>query len=291
MSLIVIIVMLRRPNILHIICRICKQMPPEPGKCRCKACADKENAAIQAKRLAKKLAGICRQCNMPVVGYSWFCENHLRLQREHKYEQASKAFEVLDGKCFGCGETERRFLTFDHVENDGAFDRRNNLGPRNIASGIIRGDHLDRIQCLCYNCQRAKQRNDGILPTFDAEWICCTAEYKDCEHHGIYVREEWIRRYKRLLVYRVLSVYSPIITPVCACCGCSNIWYLELDHTDSNGAEERRIIGSGMQFYLHLRRLKYPTGYQTLCANCNQGRQWNNGVCPHRYCSSTQIYV
>jgi glutamate/tyrosine decarboxylase-like PLP-dependent enzyme len=43
---------------------------------------------------------------------------------------------------------------------------------------------------------------------------------------------------------------------------------LTLDHINNDGAKEREETGkSGFNFYVHLRRLGYPEGYQTLCAN------------------------
>lgn len=70
---------------------------------------------------------------------------------------------------------------------------------------------------------------------------------------------------------------------VCACCGEENIGFLTIDHVNNDGAEHRREIGNrgGNAFYLWLRKNDYPDGFQVLCWNCNCGRQYNGGACPH----------
>lgn len=55
----------------------------------------------------------------------------------------------------------------------------------------------------------------------------------------------------------------------CQTCGQDDHRVLQIDHVNNNGAEERRRLGSGHKFYRHLRREGWPSGYQTLCANCN----------------------
>lgn len=59
----------------------------------------------------------------------------------------------------------------------------------------------------------------------------------------------------------------------CLRCGFSDYRALQIDHVNNNGAEERVALGgqkfSGQTFYRWLKRNGWPSGYQTLCANCN----------------------
>ena len=75
--------------------------------------------------------------------------------------------------------------------------------------------------------------------------------------------------------YTILERYGK----VCVLCGFEDIRALQLDHIENNGAEERKALGgqkvSGANFYLHLIKQGLPDGYQTLCANCNNIKQWN----------------
>lgn len=71
----------------------------------------------------------------------------------------------------------------------------------------------------------------------------------------------------------------------CNHCGFDDIRALQIDHIHNNGAEERKALGgqqvSGWRFYKHLIDMGLPIGYQTLCANCNNIKQWN--------CNNTEI--
>ncbi len=68
----------------------------------------------------------------------------------------------------------------------------------------------------------------------------------------------------------------------CACCREAELCFLELDHVDDSGSAHRREIGRGSYAtYQWVKRHGYPSTFRLLCANCNQGRQRNGGVCPH----------
>ena len=75
--------------------------------------------------------------------------------------------------------------------------------------------------------------------------------------------------------YKILDRYGKS----CVICGFDDIRALQLDHIENNGAQERKSLGgqkiSGANFYLYLIKQGLPDGYQTLCANCNNIKQWN----------------
>lgn len=67
---------------------------------------------------------------------------------------------------------------------------------------------------------------------------------------------------------------------ICVCCNEIEPKFLGLDHINGGGNEQRRQA-SGIHFYRLLKKQNYPPGLQVLCHNCNQGRQLNDGICPH----------
>jgi hypothetical protein len=69
---------------------------------------------------------------------------------------------------------------------------------------------------------------------------------------------------------------------VCACCGESNVKFLTIDHINGGGTAERKKIKGVCSIYRWLKRQGYPFGYQVLCYNCNCGRAYNGGICPHK---------
>jgi len=63
----------------------------------------------------------------------------------------------------------------------------------------------------------------------------------------------------------------------CLKCGFSDIRALCLDHINGKGAEKRRQVNeSGWHLHKWLKSHGYPKGYQTLCANCNLIKVFEN---------------
>ncbi len=55
---------------------------------------------------------------------------------------------------------------------------------------------------------------------------------------------------------------------VCACCGESDERFLTIDHIHGGGMAHRRTLG-GKSLHQWLVENNFPTGFQTLCQNCN----------------------
>lgn len=67
----------------------------------------------------------------------------------------------------------------------------------------------------------------------------------------------------------------------CACCGEKDKRFLSLDHVDGGGNAHRRSIRTKGSIYEWAVKNGFPPILQILCFNCNMGKQWNGGVCPH----------
>ena len=76
-----------------------------------------------------------------------------------------KAYKILGEVCSCCGESDRRFLTLDHINNDGYKDKKRR---RNLTYLMYKEVVKDRIegkyQILCWNCNCGKRSNRGICP-------------------------------------------------------------------------------------------------------------------------------
>lgn len=66
--------------------------------------------------------------------------------------------------CSCCGETDSRFLTLDHVNNDGNIHREKFNEQQIFRQARKEGYPKDRYQCLCFNCNCGKSANNGICP-------------------------------------------------------------------------------------------------------------------------------
>lgn len=79
-------------------------------------------------------------------------------QKEYKEELWQIIFGKYGKTCQCCGETERKFLTLDHINNDGAAQRKRdgNKGGYALWLWLINNDLPEGFQTLCWNCNCAK---------------------------------------------------------------------------------------------------------------------------------------
>lgn len=70
--------------------------------------------------------------------------------------------DYYGGKCACCGESERIFLTIDHINDDGAEQKRQ-IGSR-LYRWLRQNNFPAGFQVLCWNCNSGRARNGGICP-------------------------------------------------------------------------------------------------------------------------------
>ena len=92
-------------------------------------------------------------------------------------------------------------------------------------------------------------------------------------------KNEVRRRSNRALRDQILDYYGR----QCCCCGESQDQFLTIDHIEGGGNAHRREIKrlGGNGFYAWLRQSEFPSGFQTLCFNCNWAKG-HHGHCPHQ---------
>ncbi len=81
---------------------------------------------------------------------------------------------------------------------------------------------------------------------------------------------------------KVLAHYSKNNFPECVCCGeKSSLIFLTLDHIEGrkNVTHKRRLGGNDL--YTWITKNNFPSGFQTLCHNCNSAKS-NSTICPHQ---------
>jgi hypothetical protein len=90
--------------------------------------------------------------------------------RHYREEYRNKVLDHYGRKCACCGETTEKFLTVDHVHNDGYIARKNKLHGRFVGSGsdiyrwIVKHGFPKHFQILCMNCNFGKFMGKGICP-------------------------------------------------------------------------------------------------------------------------------
>lgn len=139
---------------------------------------ERRNYYLQVRRqkLAERRAvGICARCDNAAIPGQTRCADHLAqakarqpaYYRDRYWRLRDEALGAYGKQCACCGESEERFLTFDHINNDGAKHRREVFGGRNggnMLEWLRRNKYPPGFQTLCYNCNCGRYRNGGICP-------------------------------------------------------------------------------------------------------------------------------
>lgn len=247
-----------------ILCNICNINPRRLRKEYCDPCKRKQWK--RENRVRNRIVENKRR-NLPHVKLH---ETKLRHAIKHitnaKYrardiEKRKYYINFLGSKCITCGEHQIEFLNIDHVNNDGAEERKK-FKTTNILYILSKKTELEikeRYQLLCYNCN----------------WIKYMDSLKLNNSRNSFLARKNALELKNI----ILEKYGGS----CNCCGITYSRILTVDHIDGNGANFRRVkrlVGS--HFHRWLRDNNFPKdNYQILCRNCNSGKRQHKH-CPHQ---------
>jgi hypothetical protein len=120
------------------------------------------------KKLHKKWIETHKEINKKYKD-AWYKDNAKRL-REWRLNDKKIVYEYYGNKCACCGEDNPKFLSIDHVNNDGYKERKSRGGSSDqIIRNIIKNKFPDTYQLLCFNCNLGKARNGGVCPHKDID--------------------------------------------------------------------------------------------------------------------------
>jgi hypothetical protein len=100
----------------------------------------------------------------------WYAKNRDRERLRMKaYRDKIKdlVFEAYGGyQCTCCGETEKGFLTIDHINDDGAQHRKaiGQRGGIGIYLWLVENHFPPGFEPRCYNCNLGRAHNKGVCP-------------------------------------------------------------------------------------------------------------------------------
>lgn len=120
----------------------------------------------------RKRANVCVSCcgnkQNVKLNYCNACREYHKSVVNRSVSKFKKAvYDFYGNRCSCCGEAEYRFLSIDHVMNDGYKEKKlfgRKLSGFHLYSFIVKAGFPDRFQILCYNCNLGKARNGGICP-------------------------------------------------------------------------------------------------------------------------------
>lgn len=73
----------------------------------------------------------------------------------------NQIFDAYGRECKCCGETIERFLTLDHINNDGFKDKKRGYG---FYIKVRKMGYPNTLQILCFNCNCGRALNKGVCP-------------------------------------------------------------------------------------------------------------------------------
>lgn len=131
---------------------------------------------VKAGKKVLWLNAQCKPCFM-IHTKAYYQANKATLRPLENAKNRDKRARVKDAvfaayggyKCACCGETEKAFLTLDHINNDGATNRRKIAGKRHAAGywtydWVVKNGFPSGFQVLCMNCNFGKRMNKGECP-------------------------------------------------------------------------------------------------------------------------------
>lgn len=78
----------------------------------------------------------------------------IEYRKEYARQKRIECLNHYGNKCVCCGETEPKFLSFDHINGGGTKHR--NIIRRNITEWLVKNNFPTGFQILCHNCNQAK---------------------------------------------------------------------------------------------------------------------------------------
>jgi hypothetical protein len=88
---------------------------------------------------------------------------HAETNRKNDARYRTELIVKLGAICVCCGETEPKFLTFDHIGGNGGYLRRTGIHKKIHLKVRTNPEILKEIQLLCWNCNGAKGAY-GVCP-------------------------------------------------------------------------------------------------------------------------------
>lgn len=116
------------------LCTMCGEQPPRDGHFTCSECCERRGITIRTR--------------------------YLRVKR--------RVYQAYGGPiCACCGEADERFLTLDHINNDGAAHRKEVNPGMQLYRWLEDQGFPPEYQILCFNCNHGRYLNGGICPHKD----------------------------------------------------------------------------------------------------------------------------
>lgn len=193
---------------------------------------------------------------------------------------------MYGGACIACGETDLVMLTLDHINDDGAIERKKSHALKTYK--ISDGKRSD-LQCMCYNCNLGRKKAYGpdistwkekamtVEEALALQSKCapCIPLPPNTFKTRIEAHKQWrIRNKEKLRLDRLKTKAMAMMMHGgrCRFCKTNELAVLSIDHTNNDGGGGKRKL-KGSALYNTLIRDKKREDLACMCLNCNLGRK------------------
>jgi len=243
-----------------------------------------QSQAIKETESAERLAqGICIECGAFYIDAEQDrCRYCYALQLERIEDIPRYNARLRAGLCQSCpAYVEPGTVRCDQCREV----RRQKTAERQQAGKCTQCDKpTNGVNRYCDDCREedkndyANRKDKGICVAQHCDQLA-VEDKTMCERHLIMSRKKSNRKHDRLRA-EIIEAYGS----KCSCPGCPETLpqFLEIDHIDGKGADDRRAHGSGgLRLYRRLKAAGFPKdNWQLLCSNCNKAKHIY-GQCPH----------
>lgn len=155
------------------LCETCSN-PHIAGDRFCEKCKERLPIYIKTRRNKIKDKNLCQYCSSQKLPGMHCCQIHLDKLKEERLNIKKSIMKEYGGKCVCCGENNIKFLSIDHIRNDGNKHRKQIGSYGRSGTGMYlwlkkHGFPKDNFQLLCFNCNLGKAHNGGICPHQDPD--------------------------------------------------------------------------------------------------------------------------
>lgn len=142
------------------LCRQCPEMAVA-GKRQC----EKHSAGSKVHLRNLRARGLCQGCCAPLDTDKARCQKCLDKKNDKDLAERRSVFEAYGAFCSCCGESKEKFLSIDHIEDNG-YEHRKEIGECGTAlvKWAIKNRFPSSLRILCMNCNHGRSRNGGVCP-------------------------------------------------------------------------------------------------------------------------------
>ena len=148
----------------------------------CEFCGHADHPRLRRRRKNALRCGNCQPCRNTDLDRErcrrWHANNwqayiaanpNIRIarnERNKKYRAKlwDEFFAAYGQRCECCRETQRFFLTIEHIGNDGKAARLQNIQSHQRLLALKRLGWPSTVVVRCFNCNCGRERNGGICP-------------------------------------------------------------------------------------------------------------------------------